>query len=269
MKNYSNLRAKKSLGQNFLQDRQVLVDILKVGEVKIGEVVLEIGPGKGVLTEQLLNKGVSVIAVEKDPRMVELLRNKFFTYREFHLIEGDILDLDLSETLKKYQVSSYKLIANIPYYITGKILRMFLETDSQPELVVLLTQKEVAKRVCQKEGKLTILALSVQLFGQPELTRIVSREAFDPVPKVDSAILKITPHLESIFTDLESQKEFFRLIKIGFASPRKKLLNNLSAGLQLPKEQLMEILQRLNLSQTVRPAELTIPDWQKLMKELA
>lgn len=259
------MKAKKSLGQNFLVDLNVVNDILKAGEISKEDKILEIGPGRGFLTQFLVKKAQKVLAVEKDSELVDFCRNKFDSKGKIEVLEGDVLKENWNRILSAKNFKSFKLIANIPYYITGKIIRLFLENSFQPCLMVLMVQKEVAERICQKPGKMGILSVAVQYFGQPEIITIVTKDKFDPIPEVDSAILKIKPHSERAL-NLKKEKEFFRLVKIGFSNPRKTLVNNLSAGLQIDKKEIVQKVKQLNFKETVRAQELSVEDWKNLLK---
>ncbi len=261
----SAIKPQKSLGQNFLQDELVLEQIVAAGDLSVQGKVLEIGPGKGVLTRKLVQKAQRIIAVEKDGRLVDFLAKQsdlaeFAKQGKLKLVQEDILKLNLPQLIEENDFEDYKLIANIPYYITGQLIRLFLETKFQPELLVLLVQKEVAERICATAGKMSVLTLAVQFFGKAELVGEVSKDCFSPVPKVDSAILKITPHQKPP----ANQEEILRLAKIGFASRRKTLVNNLAAGLRREKSELKAILEKLALPAAVRAQDLSLADWVKL-----
>ncbi|MBU2564102.1 ribosomal RNA small subunit methyltransferase A, partial [Patescibacteria group bacterium] len=208
-----NIRPSKKLAQNFLTDKNILEKIVEAADLNINDIVLEIGPGLGVLTNELSKRCKKIIAVEKDEKMLEVLKDR--NYPNIELINKDILKTTIQLPEK------YKLIANLPYYITSPIIRMFLEKD-QPELMVLMIQKEVAQRICAK-NKLSVLSVSVQFYADAKIIKYVSRNCFYPVPKVDSAIIKIIPkQIPNI-----DVKKFFQLVKMGFSSKRKKLKNNL------------------------------------------
>src|SRR3989344_767210 len=225
------------LGQNFLRDTSVLTRIIEAGEIKKGETVLEIGPGEGVLTRALLDAGANVLAVEKDARLVKHLDSRYpseIASGQLHLINDDILKLDISSLFAncKLGISSFKLISNIPYYITGEILRKFLTANAQPTLMVLLVQKEVAERIV--DTKESILSLSVKAYGTPSYICTVPRTAFDPEPKVDSAVLKIESISRAFFEDSNmNEDEFFKLVRSGFAHKRKRLGNNIELPTRL------------------------------------
>ena len=254
------VKAKKHLGQHFLTSIGAVLKIIKTADLKTNDFVLEIGPGKGVLTEKLLEKS-DVLAVEKDREMIVFLKEKFkkeIENKKLILLEGDILEENLEKYLKN---KKYKIVANIPYYITGEILRKFLEAKEKPILMVLLMQNEVAKRIVTKEGKESILSISVKIFGKPEYISKVSAGSFFPKPKVDSAILKI-----SQITKPEINTEiFFNILKEGFLHKRKKLISNLSQIFE--KEDLKNIFQKLGLDENIRPEDLDLEKWINLTQQ--
>lgn len=257
------MQAKKSLGQNFLIDKSVVDEIIQAGEVSSVDKILEIGPGRGFLTEKLIEKAGKVLVIEKDLELVAFCQKNILV-SNLEILAGDVLTENWDKILTERKFKSFKLIANIPYYITGKILRLFLENSFQPTLMVLMIQKEVAERICQKPGKMGILSISVQYFGQPEIITIVSREKFNPVPDVDSAILKIEIDNENRLNK-EKERRFFQLVKVGFSNPRKTLVNNLSAGFQKDKKMIVEKLKKLDFKETVRAQELSVEDWKKML----
>ncbi|OHA91600.1 MAG: ribosomal RNA small subunit methyltransferase A [Candidatus Zambryskibacteria bacterium RIFCSPHIGHO2_01_FULL_49_18] len=247
--------AKKSLGQHFLKSERALNAIVATGEVKPDDIVLEIGPGTGSLTEKLLQTGAKVIAVEKDDNLYENLKIKFQN-ENLELINDDILKLIENSKLK---IKNYKLISNIPYNITGAILEKFLSARDQPELMVLLVQREVAKRIVDE--KESILSISVKSYGEPEYIERVLAGSFAPKPKVDSAIILIKNISKKFFSKF-SETDFFKLLKAGFKSKRKKLSSNLSA--LAGKEKTLEAFKKLGLSENARAEELSIDQWGKL-----
>ena len=214
---------------------------MRAADITKGEIVIEVGPGEGVLTESLLNAGAHVIAIEKDDRLIEMLKKKF-AGKDIEIIHADIADYNLD-------IKSYKVIANIPYYITGEILRKFLSDPYQPIRMVLMIQKEVAERII--DSKESILSISVKAYGTPSLVRIVTRENFKPAPNVDSAVLLIENISREFFANVDEQK-FFDLVRKGFAHKRKKLGSNL--GLELGNK---------------RAEELTVGDWKNLYTDLS
>ena len=273
-----DLKVLKSLGQNFLIDEKVLNEIIKASDLDKSDTVLEIGPGLGTLTNELVKKCKKVVAVEKDKKMAELIKeekelkatfaNVAFNSFSFEIINDDILKINLNELVEKYSENKkYKLISNIPYYITSPVIKLFLENSIQPELIVLLVQKEVAERICAKPGKLSVLALSVQIYGDPEIINYVDKSSFYPKPKVDSAILRIK-NIKKNYSE-EYYKKLFKIIKIGFSSKRKKLLNNLSAGLQISKKESESILHQSKINLNARAQELSLEEWDKISSTLS
>jgi len=259
------LLPKKGMGQNFLVDESALNKIVDAADIQLTDTVLEIGPGLGVLTDRLIEKADKVIAVEKDDRLSILLTSKYQISIEkqndkIQIINADILDTDSN----KLMPSSYKLIANIPYYITGRIFKKFLEAQNKPEIIVMLVQKEVAERIVAKVGKMSVLAVSVQCHGEPEIVDIIKADSFFPSPNVDSAILKVRVEERKWQVD---EKDFMRCVKHGFASKRKTLINNLSAGYQLEKNKIEDIIVSVGLNKNVRAQELSLDDWEKISKK--
>ncbi len=273
------MRAKKSLGQHFLQDKKALEQIIAAADLKVDDNVLEIGPGTGVLSGELLKRAKRVLTIEKDETLVrKLVKDLRFTIYDLRdnstinnqqstIVMGDVLKINLPRLIEQNNFKDYKVVANIPYYITGKIIRLLLETKHQPKLIVLLVQKEVAERICTKAGDLSILAVSVQYFGFPEIIDVVPRKSFVPAPKVDSAILRIVPFDDQVLLQ-RGAREFFKVVKAGFASPRKTLLNNLSAGLQMSKDEVAKIMGKYSLDIKLRAEDLSIKEWKMLSKEV-
>lgn len=259
--------AKKSLGQHFLRSKRALVSIVDAGDINPGDVLLEIGPGEGVLTEILLNMAGKVVAVEKDDFLYSSLKQKFFKEIEkgkLDLIHGDILEFE-PKVLKFYKDFTYKIIANIPYNITGAILEKFLSAEYQPELMVLLIQKEVAERIVARDGKESILSISVKAYGKPKHIEKVLAGSFVPAPKVDSAIIAIENISKDFFQEF-SEKDFFRLLLAGFQSKRKKLSSNLSVIFE--KNKVLSTFEHLKVSQNTRAEEVNSTLWHKLAEKL-
>jgi len=266
------MRAKKSLGQNFLTSRAVARDIVVAAQITPDDVVLEIGPGKGFLTEGLLQKAKKVIAVEKDERMVEYLKDKFreeIRNGKLELIHQDILSFDISRST--LHALRFTLVANIPYYITGEILRTFLSGDLQPQRMVLMVQKEVAERIVARPssrragtGKESILSMSVKAYGTPRYIQKVPARYFSPEPNVDSAVLLIENISKNNFTNTEDEKMFFELLKRGFAHKRKMLLGNLKKN--YGAQGLEEGFEKCGITPTVRAEKLSLLNWQCLSK---
>jgi 16S rRNA (adenine1518-N6/adenine1519-N6)-dimethyltransferase len=252
--------AKKSLGQHFLTSQGALVKIIDAGHLKKTDTVLEIGPGRGVLTEKLLEQVKKVIAVEKDDALVELLQEKFkkeMRSKKLELVHADILDYE--------PTGEYKLIANIPYNITGAILEKFLSAGHQPELAVLLVQKEVAERIVAKDNKESILSLSIKAYGVPKYIQTVKAGSFSPAPSVDSAIIAIENISKEFFASF-SEKDFFVMLRAGFKSKRKKLSSNLATIIE--KEKVLNTFKKLNLDENLRAEDVNILGWKTLAENL-
>ncbi len=257
------MRAKKHLGQHFLASRMYASRIVEAGQVQPGDVVLEIGPGKGMLTAELLACGATVIAVEKDVDMLPILQEKFKTDEKsgkLKIICGDIRDISL-EAL--HITGPYKLIANIPYYITGELLRLFLTHEHKPTSIVFLVQKEVAQRIVAKDGKESLLSLSVKAYGTPQIIATVKAGNFSPAPKVDSAILLISDISERCFQNKQEEERFFTLIHAGFAHKRKRLAKNLE--MVAPPAAIAQALLQCAMTENVRAEDVTLKKWTCLL----
>ncbi len=266
----SNLKNDKSLGQHWLRDRNVLDGIAEEAEIRNGDFVLEIGPGLGTLTSSLLKfagKDGEVLSIEFDENLAKKLPEQF-PGKNLTVKNTDFLDFDLSKLPKNYKVA-----ANVPYYITSKIIEKLLTSDNKPSIAALLVQKEVAERICAKSGDLSVLSIASQIYADCELGQFVPRELFTPPPKVDSqvVILKILEKNKlECFNDQNntkiSEKQFFRIVKAGFTARRKKILKALSANLALSKEQTIEILTQAKVSPDARAQELTIENWLEITR---
>jgi 16S rRNA (adenine1518-N6/adenine1519-N6)-dimethyltransferase len=259
-------KAKKSLGQNFLKSADALRKIILAGGVNQNDVVLEIGPGKGALTEKILEAGGKVLAVEKDDDLLEFLTGKFhqqIANESLHLVHDDILEFDpKSNGLKK---GEYKIIANIPYNITGAILKKFLTNENNPERMVLMVQNEVAKRIVARDNKESLLSISVKAYGEPSVVTKVPARYFSPAPKVDSAVILIKNISKNLFISEKMEEiKFWTLLKTGFAHKRKVLAGNLR---DLNQEfDWQKALIDINLSPKTRAEDLKLTDWIKLYK---
>ncbi len=257
--------AKKSLGQHFLTSPSALAAIISAANIREGESVLEIGPGKGVLTRALLAQGARVTAVEKDHRLLPLLHEEFskeIMGGQLTLVEADALQfIPESQELKALR---YKVVANIPYYITGKILRHLFSAATLPERVVLLLQREVAERAA-RDSKESVLSLSLKCYGSPVYVKTVPAGAFSPPPKVDSAILSIQSISRDFFTEFP-ESFWFSLIKTGFGQKRKKLLGNL--GRLFSKKELAEAFHKLAIPENARAEDLSTAEWRRLAAAL-
>jgi len=264
----------KRLGQNFLVSRTVLKKIIKAGELKSSDIVLEIGPGLGILTKAIAKKVKKVIAVEKDENLANILKRELDNgqIKNIQIINQDILKFQVSGF--KFQ-KPYKLVANLPYYITAPVIRMFLESAKPPKLMVLMVQKEVAQRICPcppklkerrrgKTPKMSILAVSVQFYAKPEIISYVSKKSFWPQPKIDSAIIKIVPRQFGVPVSCQFREQFFRIVRAGFSQSRKQLINNFSKSLELPRKEVETWLKKNKIKPSQRAETLTLKNWLDL-----
>ncbi len=258
------LRADKALGQNFLQDESALIKIVNAAEILEDDCVLEIGPGLGSLTRYLAVSARNVTAVELDPDLLAPLQAVLSPYQNVRVVQGDILKLSISELIDQ---PNYIVAANIPYNITSAIIRHLLEGDIKPRRVVLTIQKEVAERICAKPGDLSLLALSVQVYGKPSIAAKIPAGSFHPAPKVDSAILRIDIYDEPLIPS-NLLNTFFKLIKAGFAQKRKTLRNSLSSGLHIPTAEAEALLTSANINFMRRAETLSIDEWKILCEKL-
>lgn len=315
-----NFAPNKFLGQNFLADEEVLEKIIEAADLRAGDNVIEIGPGLGVLTEALLARGANVAAIEKDKDLIPALEENLKEHKNLKIVHDDFLQVDFGElvsgffchpelsagsegslanarnrkqvagsfaplrmTAGIYKSMNYKVVSNIPYYITSPVLRKILTAEIKPEKIVFLVQREVAERISAKHGDMSVISVFVQFYGTPSVEKIVKPQSFWPAPKVESAILKIildrTPALAG-----DELKAFWRLVKIGFSSRRKTLANNLAAGFSAfggshayrqagaagghtPREKIKKILETLGFTDKTRAQELSVEDWLKLREK--
>ena len=275
------MKAKKSLGQNFLRDENVVQEILGIAEVAAEDNVLEIGPGTGVLTEALAQAGAHVVAIELDHRLIDDLTKKFSQYENVSVIEGDILKVSIPDLVRNafsgnktdesaslsthysLPTTDYKVIANIPYYITAPIIRTLLSLSVPPQSLTLMVQDEVAERLAAEPGDMSLLSVMAQYYSDVEKKLFVPKESFDPVPQVDSAVIHIVP--KRVY-DKENDRKIFRLVRAGFAARRKTLANNLSTSLQVPRADVEKILETNALRKDIRAQALSIEDWERLQE---
>ena len=260
LKKYA-LRPTKGLGQNFLIDESALKKIVKAASINPGDTVLEIGPGLGSLTRHIALAAKDVIAVEIDQNFLNPLEEVLKPFKNVRVIQNDILKVDIGSLFPE---TEYLVVANIPYYITSALLRHLLESSSPPSRIILTVQKEVAQRICAKPGNLSLLALSVQVFGSPSIVAAIPAGAFYPRPNVDSAVVRIdlfdTPKVKADKLDL-----FFKIIKAGFSQKRKMLRNTLSSGMAWSKEVVEEKLLKLDIDPSRRAQTLSIEEWEKIV----
>jgi len=250
---------KKSLGQHWLRDRDTLSYIADSADISHDDTVLEIGPGLGTLTSELLRRAQNVVAVEFDEELARKLPAQF-PGKSLEVINQDILAFDLSKL-----PAGYKVAANVPYYITSKIIQLLMTADNKPSVAVLLVQKEVAERLAAAPGDMSILAVSAQLFAEVELGDTVPAALFTPPPKVDSAVVILRTRKTPLVA-ARDEKQFFRLVKAGFSAKRKKLRSSLSGGLGISKEHVEKYLAVANISPDARAEDLSIPQWLSLLK---
>lgn len=254
------LRADKRLGQNFLQDPYALEKIIKAAEILPSDTVLEIGPGLGSLTRYLAAAAQKVVAVELDDKLFPALERVIAPYENIQLVHGDILGIEPKEIIEQ---QDYLVVANIPYYITSALIRHLLESLPKPRRVVLTIQKEVAERICAGSGDMSLLALSVQVYGQPRVMFHIPAEAFFPTPKVDSSVLVIDIFSTPV-VDESLLNTFFQLTKAGFSQKRKKLRNSISAGMLRSPAETEKLLWGANIDPQRRAETLSLEEWGKL-----
>ncbi|MGL4687591.1 MAG: 16S rRNA (adenine(1518)-N(6)/adenine(1519)-N(6))-dimethyltransferase RsmA [Fusobacteriaceae bacterium] len=260
----SDFKHKKKFGQNFLTNQnEVLENIMKVSGVESEDVIIEIGPGEGALTELLLKKAKKVYCFEIDTDLEKILEKKYGSNPKFNLIMGDVLDADLQGLLK--DESAVKVVANIPYYITSPIINKLIENKNKVDDIYIMVQKEVAERVCSKSGKeRSVLTLAIEYFGVSEYLFTIPKEFFTPAPKVDSAFMGIKLYKDKDKKDLE-EKIFFKYVKACFLNKRKNILNNLTS-LGYSKDQLREKLATLEIPETERAENITIEKFIEMAK---
>lgn len=251
---------KKSLGQHWLHNREVLSQIADAAKLTDTDTVLEIGPGLGTLTSELLRRANKVVAVEFDEALADKLPAQF-PGKNLEVIQSDILHFDLSQL-----PAGYKVVANVPYYITSKIVQLLMTAKNKPATTVLLVQKEVAERLAAGPGDMSILAISAQSFAEVALGITVPAEYFTPPPKVDSAVVILKTRPEPIFKDIP-EKDFFRVVKAGFSAPRKKIHSSLAGGLGISKQKAQDLLEKSNINPELRAENLSLDDWVRLTKQ--
>jgi len=246
-------------GQNFLINEAIVKEVIQTAELNKDDVVLEIGPGFGILTEKIAVRAKKVLAIEIDKTLVNILKKKFFDFKNAEIIQDDIRCFDSD----KYGLKKYKLIANLPFNLTGFVLRKFLTAKNKPESISLVLQKEIGKKIIAQSGEMTKLSLMVQLYGQVEIIREIKSGNFWPRPKVDSVIVKIRPFKRINF----DQEKLFQFIRAGFSSPRKYLLNNLIKSGIIEKDKAIKKFQNLGLNLKIRAEELSVEDWKEAGEE--
>ena len=261
------LRAKKGLGQHFLIDEEVLQLIVAAARLTPADVVMEIGPGLGVLTRELARHAGWVIAVELDDQLAAILKDSLASSQNVTVINEDVLKIEpatcLDELKTKFHFVSYKVVANLPYYIASPTLRHFLEATVKPQTIVVMVQKEVAEEITARPGQMSLLSISVQLYGQPEIMGYVPAHCFYPEPAVDSAILRITLYPQPAI-EIADKEGFFALVRAGFSAARKQLANSLANGLGITKPEVLDLLTRANIAPQRRAETLSLEEWAYL-----
>lgn len=262
--NEYNIKPNRVLGQNFLIDNQFIEALIASADISKQDIVVEVGSGTGAITKNLAQDAGQVIAVEKDPNLIPILQKELKNFRNVKIINEDILNFNITsyelpacaETSAGRQVTSYKVVGAPPYYLTGRLFRHFLENQNPPTVIALIIQKEVAQKIVAKSPKSNLLAVSVQLYGNPRIIKIVPRVAFWPRPKVDSAILLV----ENIKKPTIDEEKFFKVLKTGFSSPRKQLETNLRQKFTIPKG--------IDIDLSRRAQTLSLEEWKNLAKKL-
>ena len=265
-----DLQAKKSLGQHFLVDEDILKLIVSSAELSSNDVVVEIGPGLGVLTEALAKEAGLVVAVEIDRKLATVLEERTAPYKNVIVINKDALEIEPASLLKEVPTANtgstgYKVVANLPYYITSAILRHFLEAEAKPRIMVVMVQKDVAEVIVAEPGDMSMLSVSVQFYGQPKIASYVPARSFYPVPAVDSAILRIDIYPQPP-VQVTDEQGFFDLVRAGFSSPRKQIANSLTQGLKQPKDEISSLLEQSDIITKRRAETLSLDEWVQLYR---
>ena len=257
----TSFKLKKSLGQNLLTDDQVIKQSLQAAKLSPQDLVIEIGPGTGALTDQIIEIGSKFIAIELDQRLFQHLQIRYQGLNNVTILQGDASRIDIASLIEGH--SHYKVLGNLPYYLGSRIIRRFLESDTKPDLLVTMVQREVALNMCAKPGKLNLLGIGVQFFGQPEIITLVPPTAFYPKPKVTSALVRINVN-KTPFLPKKDEKGFFSLVRSGFQSPRKQLGGVLSKVLGIPRESLGLLFHQASIPMSNRAQHLSLTDWGNL-----
>jgi 16S rRNA (adenine1518-N6/adenine1519-N6)-dimethyltransferase len=263
-----NLQPKKGLGQNFLVSEGALRRIVAAADLEPGDVVLEVGPGLGTLTRLLAQQAKWVIAVELDQRLVEILSQTLADFPNVEIVQGDILEMEPGGPGGLSGLSSgYKVVANLPYYIASAVLRHLLTAKVKPQLIVVTVQREVAQRMIASPGQMSLLSVSVQFYGRPRIVARIPAGAFYPVPKVNSAVVRIDLD-ESPTVAVADMDRFFEVVRAGFGQKRKQLRNALAQGLSLPASTVVEALRRADVDEKRRAQTLSLEEWTRVTQEM-
>lgn len=263
-----DIQPKKSLGQNFLVDQRASERIVEAAELGPEDIVLEIGPGLGALTRLLAAEAERVVAVELDQRLVEVLKQTLADCPNVEIIHSDILELNPTDLLEQQGDNfQYKVVANLPYYITSAIIRHLLTAEVRPKLMVVTVQLEVARRITAEPGEMSLLAVSVQFYGRPRIVARIKAGAFYPSPQVDSAVVRIDLHRHPV-VEVDDASSFFEVVRAGFAQRRKQLRNALAAGLTLPASEVAQVLNRAGVNPKRRAQTLSLEEWARVWREM-
>jgi 16S rRNA (adenine1518-N6/adenine1519-N6)-dimethyltransferase len=260
-----DLKARKRLGQRFLVDGSVLRRILSAAEITPQDVIVEVGSGLGIMTAELAKLAGWVVAVELDDNLAAMLKQNLASFSNVTVINKDILKIDPASLLKEPGIPTprYKVVANLPYYITSPTLRHFLEAAVKPERMIVMVQKEVARQIVAKPGDRSVMSIAVQFYGKPGIVDYVPARAFYPAPRVDSAILRIDVHLKPP-VPVTDEKSFFEVVRAGFTQPRKQIANSLAQGSGLSKAEVRTRLEKAGVAPERRAETLTLEEWAKL-----
>jgi 16S rRNA (adenine1518-N6/adenine1519-N6)-dimethyltransferase len=267
-----DLQVRKGLGQHFLIDEEVLKVITSAAGLTSTDVIIEVGPGLGILTKELARLAGWVVAIELDSKLAVALEQTLASSDNISIINKDILQIDPADLLQEQKTRfpaaissplSYKVVANLPYYITSPVLRHFLEASVKPQIMVVMVQKEVAEAIVAEPGQMSVLSISVQFYGEPRIISYVPAQCFYPVPEVDSAILQIDLYSQPAVA-VTDERGFFDLVQAGFSAPRKQIVNSLAQGLELPKAEVLSLLEKSRIVPQRRAETLTLEEWAKL-----
>ena len=256
-----DLKARKGLGQHFLIDEEVLQLITSAAELTPDDTIIEVGPGLGILTRELASQAGHVIAIELDTKLAAILKQTLASLGNVTIINENILDVDPATLLPEPR--AYKVVANLPYYITSPVLRHFLEASLKPEIMIVMVQKEVAEVIAAEPGQRSVLSISVQLYGKPRIIGHVPAQSFYPAPEVNSAILRIDLYPQPAVAATDA-KSFFELVRAGFTASRKQLANSLAQGLGVPKAEVLPVLEQASITPQRRAETLTLEEWVEL-----
>ncbi len=263
------LRVRKGLGQHFLIDEEVLGLIISAAELTPDDVVIEVGPGLGVLTKELARQAGWVVAIELDNKLATILKQTLSSFKNLTIVNEDVLKVDpavlLTELKTEFSSENYKVVANLPYYITSPVLRHFLEAQVKPQNMMVMVQKEVAEEIVAKPGRMSLLSVSVQLYGEPAIVSYVPAQCFYPAPEVDSAILRVAPYPQPM-VGIADRESFFALVRAGFSAARKQIANSLAQGLLISKAEALFLLERAEIAPKRRAETLALEEWACLWR---